>query len=94
MPGIPQIQYLDIFADANDHDAVLKAEKDGHKEINRTTLSLNDIEEGLRKEVVTKQLDIIRLRNTANTFKGTVAFDETIEEELISFGQIKTNMPI
>jgi sucrose phosphorylase len=82
MPGIPQIWYLDIFAGANDYDAVLKAGKDGHKEINRTTLSLKDIEEGLKKEVVTKQLDIIRLRNTSNAFLGTVTFDETIEEEI------------
>jgi sucrose phosphorylase len=82
MPGIPQIWYLDIFAGVNDYDAVLKAGKDGHKEINRTTLSLKDIEEGLKKEVVTKQLDIIRLRNTSNAFLGTVTFDETIEEEI------------
>jgi sucrose phosphorylase len=82
MPGIPQIWYLDIFAGANDHDAVAKAGKDGHKEINRTTLSLTAIEEGLKKEVVTKQLDIIRLRNTSNAFLGTVTFDETVEEEI------------
>jgi len=82
MPGIPQIWYLDIFAGANDYDAVLKAGKDGHKEINRTTLSLKNIEEGLKKEVVTKQLDIIRLRNTSNAFLGTVTFEETIEEEI------------
>ncbi len=82
MPGMPQIWYLDIFAGANDYDAVAKAGKDGHKEINRSTLSLKDIEEGLKKEVVTKQLDIIRLRNTSNAFLGNVAFDETIEEEI------------
>jgi len=82
MPGIPQIWYLDIFAGANDHEAVLKAGKDGHKEINRTTLSLKDIEAGLKREVVKNQLEIIRLRNTSNAFHGTVAFDETIEEEI------------
>jgi sucrose phosphorylase len=82
MPGIPQIWYLDIFAGVNDHKAVEKAGKDGHKEINRTTLSLKDIEEGLKKEVVTKQLDIIRLRNTSKAFLGTATFDETIEEEI------------
>jgi sucrose phosphorylase len=82
MPGIPQIWYLDIFAGENDYDAVLKAGKDGHKEINRTTLSLKDIKEGLKKEVVTKQLDIIRLRNTSKAFLGTVAFKENIEEEI------------
>ncbi|EIA07761.1 hypothetical protein [Flavobacterium frigoris] len=82
MPGIPQIWYLDIFAGANDHEAVAKAGKDGHKEINRTTLTIKDIEEGLKKEVVTKQLDIIRLRNTSKAFLGTVTFNDTIEEEI------------
>lgn len=82
MPGIPQIWYLDIFAGANDHEAVLRAGKDGHKEINRSTLSLKDIEAGLKRKVVTNQLEIIRLRNTSNAFQGTVAFDETKEEEI------------
>lgn len=82
MPGIPQIWYLDIFAGANDHDAVAKAGKDGHKEINRTTLSLKDIEEGLKKEVVTKQLEIIQLRNTLKTFSGTLEIKETTDEEI------------
>jgi sucrose phosphorylase len=82
MPGIPQIWYLDIFAGANDYEAVEKAGKDGHKEINRTNLSLKDIEEGLKKEVVTKQLDIIRLRNTSKAFLGTVTFNETVEQEV------------
>lgn len=72
MPGIPQIWYLDIFAGANDFAGVEKAGKDGHKEINRTTLSLNDIQEGLKKEVVLKQLNMIRLRNTSKAFSGTL----------------------
>ena len=82
MPGIPQIWYLDIFAGANDHDAVAKAGKDGHKEINRTTLSLKYIEEGLKKEVVTKQLEIIRLRNTSKAFSGTLEIKETTDDKI------------
>jgi sucrose phosphorylase len=82
MPGIPQIWYLDIFAGMNDYAAVEKAGADGHKEINRTTLSLDDIKKALKKDVVTKQLDIIRLRNTSKAFLGTVVFDETKEDEI------------
>jgi sucrose phosphorylase len=82
MPGIPQIWYLDIFAGTNDYEAVDKAGADGHKEINRTTLSLDDIKTALKKDVVTKQLDIIRLRNTSKAFLGTVAFQETKDEDI------------
>lgn len=99
MPGIPQIWYLDIFAGANDHEAVARAGKDGHKEINRSTLSLKDIEAGLKKEVVLNQLQIIRLRNTSKAFEGTVSFAETTEEQIdISwtnageYAQLKANL--
>jgi sucrose phosphorylase len=82
MPGIPQVWYLDIFAGTNDYAAVEKAGADGHKEINRTTLNLADIKKALKKDVVTKQLDIIRLRNTSKAFLGTVAFNETSDEDI------------
>jgi sucrose phosphorylase len=82
MPGIPQIWYLDIFAGANDYVGVEKAGKDGHKEINRTTLSIEAIHKGLKKEVVLKQLDLLRLRNTSIAFSGTLEFGEAAENEL------------
>jgi sucrose phosphorylase len=82
MPGIPQIWYLDIFAGTNDYEAADKAGAGGHKEINRTTLSLKDIEEGLKKEIVQRQLEIIRLRNTSRAFSGDVTFRETTTEQV------------
>jgi sucrose phosphorylase len=82
MPGTPQVWYLDIFAGTNNHEAVEKAGADGHKEINRTTLSLEDVRNALKKDVVMQQLDIMRLRNTSEAFLGTVAFNETSEEEI------------
>ena len=82
MPGIPQIWYLDIFAGSNDYVGVEKAGKDGHKEINRTTLSTEAIQEGLKKEVVLKQLDLLRLRNTSKAFSGTLEFGQAAENEL------------
>ncbi len=74
MPGIPQIWYLDLFAGKNDYEAADNAGADGHKEINRTTLSMAAIEAGLKTEVVLKQLDLLRLRNTSSAFLGTVQF--------------------
>ena len=69
MPGKPQIWYLDLFAGKNDYEAVERAGEGGHKEINRTNLSLEDINNGLNKDVVLKQLDLIRFRNTHKAFE-------------------------
>lgn len=76
MPGIPQIWYLDIFAGKNNYEAADNGGSAGHKEINRTTLSLQDIENGLKTAVVLKQLELIRLRNTLKAFSGTVAIND------------------
>jgi sucrose phosphorylase len=99
MPGIPQIWYLDIFAGTNDYEAADKAGAGGHKEINRTTLSLDTIKAGLKKRVVRQQLAMIRLRNTSKAFSGSVAFPATNDEQLnISwtngddFAQLKANL--
>lgn len=64
MPGKPQIWYLDLFAKENDYEAVRRGGSAAHKEItNRTNLSLKDIEEGLKKDIVLKQLEIIYIQN-------------------------------
>ena len=79
MPGIPQVWYLDIFAGKNNYEAADTGGSAGHKEINRTTLSMLDIEQGLKTEVVQKQLEIIRLRNTSNAFSGEVEINDTVD---------------
>jgi sucrose phosphorylase len=66
MPGIPQIWYLDIFAGKNNYEAVDNGGSAGH--VKTIALSMNDIEEGLKTEIVKKQLEIIRLRNTRMHF--------------------------
>lgn len=68
MPGKPQIWYLDLMAGKNDYEAVKKAGPGGHKEINRTNLTLVQIEEKLNEDVVKKQLDLLRFRNTYPAF--------------------------
>lgn len=82
MPGIPQVWYLDLFAGTNDYERADRAGAGGHKEINRTTLSVASIEMGLKKQVVLQQLEIIRLRNTSVAFTGDVTFRETSEERI------------
>ena len=74
MPGKPQVWYLDLFAGKNDHEAVKRAGAGGHKEINRTNLTLEEIEAGLQREVVQKQLEMLRFRNTFSVFSNDSEF--------------------
>ena len=71
-PGIPQVWYLDLFAGKNDYAAADRGGTGGHKEINRTTLSNEDVEKGLQTPVVTDQLKLLKLRNTHPAFNGTL----------------------
>ena len=82
MPGVPQIWYLDIFAGKNNYEAADKGGSGGHKEINRTTLTLQDIENGLKRDVVAKQIELIRLRNISKAFLGSVKIDEISDIEI------------
>lgn len=67
-PGTPQVWYLDLFAGSNDHEAVRRAGPGGHKEINRTNLSADDVEAGLDRPVVRDQLALLRLRAESPVF--------------------------
>ena len=82
MPGIPQVWYLDLFAGTNDYSAAERGRTAGHKEINRTTLELINIEEGLKRPVVLNQLELIRLRNTSPAFQGTLKLLDSMPHEL------------
>ncbi|WP_026775364.1 glycosidase [Polaribacter sp. Hel_I_88] len=82
MPGIPQVWYLDIFAGKNNYVAADKGGSGGHKEINRTTLFKEDIEQGLKKDIVINQLKIMRLRNTLKAFLGQLSVINISEDKL------------
>lgn len=74
MPGKPQVWYLDLFAGKNDHEAVKRAGAGGHKEINRSNLSVDQMEEKIKESVVKKQFEMLRFRATFPAF----AFDSNI----------------
>jgi sucrose phosphorylase len=82
MPGIPQVWYLDLFAGKNDYAAADKGGTGGHKEINRTMLTISDVEEGLKQAVVRDQLQLMRLRNTSPAFDGELEIAPTDEHLL------------
>jgi sucrose phosphorylase len=82
MPGVPQVWYLDLFAGRNDYEAADNGGIAGHKEINRTTLTLEDVEAGLRTPIVLDQLSLIRLRNVSPAFSGELTILETAPDQL------------
>ena len=77
MPGTPQIWYLDLFAGKNDYEAADAGGSGGHKEINRTALTMQEVKKGLSKNIILKQLELIRLRNTSKAFLGTFTSHST-----------------
>ena len=68
MPGKPQVWYLDLLAGRNDHEAVELAGPGGHKEINRTNLTADEVADRLSQGVVRDQLALLRFRNTCQAF--------------------------
>jgi sucrose phosphorylase len=82
MPGIPQVWYLDLFAGKNDYAAADAGGAAGHKEINRTNLSREDVRAGLHRPIVRDQLELIRLRNTHPAFLGSLEVADTSDPEL------------
>ncbi len=79
MPGRPQIWYLDLFAGKNDHAAVQRAGANGHREINRSNLSLAEVEKALENPLVQGQLSMLRFRNAFPAFhpNAQIAVEET-----------------
>ncbi|SDB25424.1 sucrose phosphorylase [Pseudobutyrivibrio sp. YE44] len=85
MPGKPQVWYLDLFAGKNDHEAVARAGAGGHKEINRTNLSLEQIESDLQREVVKKQIELLQLRKSHPAFGFDSELTIDTEGSVVSF---------
>ena len=84
MPGKPQIWYLDLFAGVNDYEAVKRAGAGGHKEINRTNLSVDEVKNALKKTVVKKQVALIRFRNTCRAFHPDAVIKTKAEGHMLT----------
>ncbi len=85
MPGKPQVWYLDLFAGKNDLEGFRRAGKDGHKEINRTNLKLEDINANINSDVVKNQIQLINFRNNFEAFNTDAEIKVTANgsEELV-----------
>ena len=75
MPGKPQVWYLDLLGGTNDHEAVARAGPGGHKEINRTNLTVDDALRRLGAPLVQDQLTLLRFRSSSPAF----GFDARLE---------------
>ena len=84
MPGKPQIWYLDLLAGENDYEAVKRAGAGGHKEINRSNLTCAQVAEAMKQDVVTEQLDLLRLRNSHPAFASDAAITVTGDGPLLT----------
>ncbi len=69
-PGIPQLYYVGLLAGGNDADAVRRT-GDG-RAINRHDYTMAEIECELQRPVVSRVLDLVRLRRTHPAFEGDV----------------------
>ena len=66
MPGIPQVWYLDLASGKNDYEAAKGTDR--HKEINRTNLSLSQMNACLNDQLTNKQLELLRFRKNSRAF--------------------------
>ncbi len=64
--------------------ASLRAGEGGHKEINRTNLTAADVESGLQKDVVRKQVELLRLRNSCPAFDWNAKVTAGAEGETLT----------
>lgn len=85
MPGRPQIWYLDLFAGRNDLEAVRRAGPGGHKEINRTNLSLAECKDRLSQPLGQAQLALLKMRNTSGAFAPDAEIKVTCSGPSLSF---------
>lgn len=69
--GVPQVYYVGLLAGANDHAAV---ERTGERRaVNRHDYTAAEIDAALRRPLVRRILELVRLRNTHPAFEGDLA---------------------
>ena len=75
LPGVPQVYYVGLLAGPN--DLGLLARTQVGRDINRHYYSAQEIEANLRRPVVSKLIELIRLRNRHPAFGGEFELHET-----------------
>ncbi len=78
-PGIPQIYYVGALAGRNDLDF----DPSDHRNINRRNYSLSEISREVKRPVVARLINMLRLRNAHPAFDGTLTIRETPDSRLV-----------
>ncbi|HVL53005.1 MAG TPA: sucrose phosphorylase [Vitreimonas sp.] len=71
--GVPQVYYVGLLAGANDHDGVVRSGEG--RSINRHNFSADEIQAGLRRPLVQRIVDLLRLRNSHPAFEGRLSVE-------------------
>jgi sucrose phosphorylase len=75
VPGIPQVYYVGLLAGTNDME--LLARTSVGRDINRHYYTPEEVEAALKKPVVARLIELIRLRNTHSAFSGESSVEST-----------------
>ena len=78
--GVPQIYYVGLLAGGNDH-AALELSGEG-RAINRHNYSVGEIESELRRPVVRRVIELVRLRMTHPAFDGELCVESEADSSL------------
>ena len=69
--GVPQVYYVGLLAGPNDTDAAARSGEG--RSINRHNFTAAEIDDALRRPVVRRILDLLKIRNTHPAFDGSLA---------------------
>jgi sucrose phosphorylase len=78
--GVPQVYYVGLLAGGNDH-AALELSGEG-RAINRHNYSVGEVEDELRRPVVRRVLELVRLRMTHPAFDGELCVESDADSPL------------
>jgi sucrose phosphorylase len=78
VPGIPQVYYVGLLAGRN----AVRVQGDA-REINRRSYAPDEVDVALRRPVVRRLTDLIRLRSTHPAFRGDFTVDDRTGGELV-----------
>ena len=79
-PGIPQVYYVGLLGGTNDMD--LLGRTGVGRDINRHYYTADEIETALRRPLVQKLIELIRLRNTHPAFAGQFHVYVPVENQI------------
>lgn len=92
MPGRPQVYYVGLFGGLNDEKSQ-KEQKD-RRAVNRRNYSMQELIGICEQPLVSKQLDLIRLRNTHPAFQGTVQYETSGTQLCITWKTPETRLTL